>query len=211
MHKAFFYITLFIGIIPLLILLIKRKAFFFNTPIVPFVWLTALATLYEFIGSVVLQINTAYWFQIYSLLELIALFYFFYKLFYSSHKKVLLIFAGILMLTYFSSLFIWIEYSQLISNAVNATSITLFVCFFSFVWFKNLFEEAKIVNPWRDPTYCFVSGLAMYYSTTLFLFLLSSFFFVSESYFYDYWLVNIIATFILRTFLIMGVWNMKQA
>lgn len=211
MHKAFFYITLFIGIIPLLILIIKRKAFTFKEPIVPFVWLTVLATLYEFIGSIVLQVNTAYWFQLYSLLELIALYYFFYKLFSASHRKILLVSIGVLLLTYISSLFIWMEYSQLISNAVNATSITLFVFFFSFVWFKNLFEKAKIVNPWRDPTYCFVSGLAMYYSTTLFLFLLSSFFFVSESYFYDYWLVNIMATFILRTFLIMGVWNMTQA
>lgn len=211
MYKAFFYITLFIGIIPLLILLIKRKAFAFNTPIVPFIWLTALATLYEFIGSVVLQINTAYWFQLYSLLELIALYYFFYKLFSSSHKKTLLVFASILMLTYGLSFLFWNENSKFISKAINKTPLTLFVCFFSFVWFKNLFEKAKIVNPWRDPTYCFVSGLAMYYSTTLFLFLLSSFFFVSKSYFYDYWLVNIMAAFILRTFLIMGAWNMKQA
>jgi len=77
LHKAFLYITLFIGIIPLLILFVKRKAFAFNTPIVPFIWLTALATLYEFIGTGLFQINTAYWFQLYSLLELITLYYFF--------------------------------------------------------------------------------------------------------------------------------------
>lgn len=211
MYNTFLYITLFLGIIPLLILFVKRKALSFKEPIIPFVWLTAIASLYESVGTGLLQINTAYWFQIYSFLELIALFYFFYKLFSASHKRTLLVFAGILMLIYGFSFLFWNENVKLISNAVNATSITLFVCFFSFVWFKNLFEEAKTVNPWREPTFCFVSGFAMYYSTTLFLFLLSSFFFVSESYFYDYWLVNIIATFILRTFLIMGAWNMTRA
>lgn len=211
MYKAFFYITLFLGIIPLLILFIKRKAFLFKEPIAPFVWLTALATLYEFIGSVVLQINTAYWFQVYSFLELTALFYFFFKLYAISYKRTLLIFASILILTYGLSFLFWNENSQFIVKAINKAPLTLFVCFFSFVWFKNLFEEAKILNPWREPTFCFVSGFAMYYSTTLFLFLLGSFFFVNEIYFYDYWLVNIVATFMLRIFLIMGVWNMKQA
>src|SRR5690554_1271220 len=115
------------------------------------------------------------------------------------------------MLIYGFSFLFWNENSQFLLKAINKAPLTLFVFLFSFLWYRNLFIEAKIINPWRDPTYYFVSGLAMYYSTTVFLFLLSSFFFVSESYFYDYWLVNIMATFILRTFLIMGVWNMKQA
>lgn len=210
MYNTFLYITLFIGIIPLLILFVKRKPLSFKEPITPFIWLTGIASLYEFVGTGLLQINTAYWFQIYSFLELIALFYFFYKLFSVSHKKILLVFAGILMLTYGFSFLFWNENSQFLLKAINKAPLTLFVFLFSFLWYRNLFIEAKITNPWRDPTYYFVSGLAMYYSTTVFLFLLSSFFFVSESYFYDYWLVNIIATFILRTFLIMGVWNIKQ-
>ncbi len=55
----------------------------------------------------------------------------------------------------------------------------------------------------------FITGFFMYYSTTLALFLMSSFIFTSELYFYDYWLVNVIATLILRICLIVGVWKMK--
>lgn len=69
--KAFFYTTLFIGLCPLLILLYKRKATLFSHPFVPFLVLTAVATVYEYVGSIVLKINTAYWSQVYSLLEVL--------------------------------------------------------------------------------------------------------------------------------------------
>ena len=210
MYQILFYIALFIGFIPLLILFLKKRAFDLKKPIIPFVWLTALATLYEFIGTGLLEIKTSYWFQVYSFLEIITLSYFFFKLFQPKYKIAFWVFLVLLITTYGFSFFFWNENAGLIPKAINKTPLTLFVLTFSFLWFKELFKKMKIQNPWQNADFYFVSGFAIYYSSTFFLFLLGSFIFNSNVYFYDYWLVNIIATLILRIFLIIGVWKMKQ-
>lgn len=210
MYQVFFYTTLFIGIIPLSIVFLKKRPFDFKEPITPFIWLTAFATLYEFIGTGLLEIKTPYWFQLYSFLELVTLFYFFFKLFKTRYKTIFGIFLVLLVITYSFSFFFWNENSSLIPKAINKTPLTLFVLTFSFLWVKELFEKMEIQNPWQNPDFHFVSGLFVYYSSTFFLFLLANYIFESNVYFYDYWLINVIATLLLRTFLIIGVWKMKQ-
>ncbi len=210
MYQVFFYIALFIGIIPLLILFIKKRAFDFKEPVTPFIWLTAFATLYEFIGTGLLEIKTSYWFQLYSFLEIVTLFYFFFKLFKAKYKTAFGIFLVLLVTTYSFSFFFWNENSGLISNAKNKASITFFVLTFSFLWFKELFKKMDIQNPWQNDNFYFVSAFSVYYSSTFFLFLLGGFISNSNVHLYDYWLINVMATLILRTFLIIGVWKMKQ-
>ncbi len=203
-----FFIALFIGIIPLLILLLKKRAFDFKKPIISFIWLTAFATLYEFFGSVILKINTSYWWQLYSLLEFITLYYFFFKLFQPKYKTTFWVFLVLLVTKYGFSYIFWNEI--FISTAINKIPLTIFVLTFSFLWFKELFKKMEIQNPWQNANFYFVSGFSVYYSSTFFLFLLGNSIFNSNIYFYDYWLINIMATLILRTFLIIGVWKMKQ-
>ena len=210
MYEILFYVALFIGIIPLLILILKKRAFDFKEPIAPFVWLTALATLYELVGTVLLKLNTAYWFQIYSFLEIVTLGYFFFKLFQPKYKTVFQVFLVLLIVAYCVSFFFWGEKSKLIPNAINKTSVTLFVLAFSFLWYKTLYGKREIYNPLQQSVYYFVLGFSIYYAGTFFLFLLSSPIFNSNLYFYNYWLVNILATFILRILLITGVWKLKQ-
>lgn len=210
MYFFFAYVALFIGIIPLLILFLKKRVFDFKEPIIPFVWLTALATLYEFIGTVLLQIKTSYWFQVYSFLEIVTLSYFFFKLFQPKYKTAFRVFLVLLLTTYGFSFFFWDENAGLIPKAINKIPLTLFVLTFSFLWFKELFKKMEIQNPWQNTDFYFVSGFSVYYSSTFFLFLLGNFIFNSNIYFYDYWLINVMATLILRTFLIIGVWKMKQ-
>jgi hypothetical protein len=210
LYQIFFFIALLIGIIPLLILFFYKKALEFNRAITPFIWLTALATIYEFAGTVLLKINTSYWFQVYSFLEVIILYYFFFRLFQTKYKIAFGVFLILLLITYGFSFFLWSENSGLITKAINKVPITFFVLTFSFLWFKELFYKMEIQNPWQNANFYFVTGFMLYYSSTFFLFLLASFLFKSNVYFYDYWLINIVATIILRTSLIIGVWKMKQ-
>ena len=115
------------------------------------------------------------------------------------------------MLTaYCISFVFWNENNKFISTAINAIPITLFVLIFSFIWFRQLFQKMEIPDLLVYSTFYFVTGFIVYYSTTLVLFLMSSFIFKSELYFYDYWFVNVIATLFLRICLIVGVWKMKQ-
>lgn len=193
-----------------MVLFFKKRAFDFKEPITPFIWLTAVATLYEFIGTVLLKINTTYWSQLYSLLEFLALFYFFFKLFKPSYKNLFRIFLILLLIAYCTSFFFWTDKNSFITRAINKVPVTLFVLTFSFFWVRQLFHKMRISDPLQNPGFYFVSGFSVYYSSTIFLFLLSRFIFDSSLYFNDYWLINIMATLILRTSLIIGVWKMKQ-
>jgi hypothetical protein len=210
LYQIFFFIALLIGIIPLLILFFYKKALDFNRAIIPFVWITALATLYEFVGTGLFKFNTSYWFKIYSFLEIVSVYYFFLKLFKPKYKKIVQGFLILLIITCIYSFFYWNKDEGLILIATNKSPLTLFVLTFSFLWFKELFYKMEIQNPWQNANFYFVSGFLLYYSSTFFLFLLASFLFKSNVYFYDYWLINIVATIILRTSLIIGVWKMKQ-
>lgn len=208
MYQIFFFIALLIGVFPLLILFVKKKALDLREPISLFVWLTTLASLYEFFGSTILKINTTYWWQLYSLMEFVSLYYFFYKSFEPKRKIIFILWITFFLMQYSLSFFYLSE--VFISSSINKTPLTLFIIVFSFLWFKELFYKMEIQNPWQIANFYFVSGFLLYYSSTFFLFLLASFLFKSNVYFYDYWLINIVATIILRTSLIIGVWKMKQ-
>jgi hypothetical protein len=169
-----------------------------------------LATLYEFIGTVLFKINTTYWSQLYSFLAFLTLYYFFFKLSRPNYKNAYHIFFILFIIIFCISFFFWTDENTFITRAINRIPLTLFVLTFSFLWFKELFKKMEIQNPWQNANFYFVSGFSIYYSSTFFLFLLGNLIFNSNIYFYDYWLINVMATLILRTFLIIGVWKMKQ-
>ncbi|WCM41952.1 hypothetical protein MG290_13570 [Flavobacterium sp. CBA20B-1] len=211
MYYIFLYTALFVGILPLLVLFSKKRAFIFNEPIIPFVWVTAIATLYESIGSIILKINVDYWFQIYSFLEFLAIFYFYFKLFKPRFKTAFLFVFILLTVTYGFSFYYWQEYSSFIAKAINKTPLTFLVLLGTFWCVRDLFRSDEIQNLWQNPTFYFVSAFYIYYLVTMPLFLMSSFIFDSNLYFYDFAIVNIMATLILRILVTIGVWKMKPA
>lgn len=206
--NTIFYITLFIGVIPFLVLVYKKKASFFKRPAVPFIWLTAFASCYEYIGTILLKIDTTYWFSIYDFLEFICLYFFFYKILPQKYRSALYIFLGFFGLMYILSLFNLHELFK--SVAINAIPTFLLVATCSTLWFKNLFEKTPLDNVWQYSGFYFIFGFIIYYSSTFLLFLLSDFIFNSNLYFYDYWFINILAGLMLRFFLIIGAWNMNR-
>lgn len=210
MYYIFLYTALFTRILPLLVLFFKKGAFAFKEPIAPFIWLIFLATLYEGIGTIVLKIDSSYWNKIYSLLEILTVFYFYFKLFQPRFKTTFLLFFALLSATYGIS-FYWISSSSLITVAINMIPLSFFVLLGSFWWVRDLFRSDEIQNLWQNPTFYFVSAFYIYYLVTMPLFLMGSFIFNSNLYFYDFAIVNILATLILRILLTIGVWKMKPA
>jgi hypothetical protein len=216
----FFYITLCLGIIPITIIIWKNKAFQWHHPTLPFIWLIAIASLYEFIGTDILKINTAYWFQLYSFLSFIAMYYFFYQTLKPNYKSLFIYSMLCFIVVYMISFFFWSEENVLITTAINNTYETLIVIVFSILWFKKifdnienarLFEKIEITNLWQSEIFYFVSGFFIYHCLTFFIFLFGSFIYDSNLYFYDYWIVNVIGTIIFRIFLILSVWKMSKA
>ena len=210
MYSILLYTALFAGILPLLMAFSKKGAFVFKEPIAPFIWLIFLATLYEGIDIFLLPRDILYWFQIYSFGEFLAIFYFYFKLFQSRFKTIFLLFFALLLATYGIS-FYWRSSSSLITVAINMIPLTFFVLFGSFWWVRDLFRSDEIQNLWQNSTFYFVSAFYIYYLVTMPLFLMGSFIFDSDLYFYDFAIVNILATLILRILLTIGVWKMKPA
>ena len=208
METFYFYTILYLGIIPLIILLFRKKALDFKEPIVPFIWITAIASIYEILNTKVFLVNASYWFQIYPLLEIIGLYFFFSKVFKEKHKSVIKLFVIILLIIYSSSFLLWNSYINLQSHSLNKSFITLFVLLGCFTWFKNLFKNIEVENLWSLPSFYFISAFFMYYSSTILLFSLGNFIYSSKEMF-DLWWVNLLASLILRILLTIGTWKMK--
>lgn len=206
--ELFVDIALYSGFIPLIILLFKKKAFNFKEPIVPFIWITAIASIYEILNTNVFIVNAAYWFQIYPFLEIIGLYYFFSKVFKEKHKAVIKLFVIILLIVYSGSFLLWNSYTNLQAHSLNKFFITLFVVLGCFTWLKDLFKNMEIENLWNAPNFYFISAFLIYYSSTILLFSLGNFIYSSKEMF-DLWWVNILASLILRILLALGTWKIK--
>lgn len=205
------YTAYFTGVLPLLVLFSKKRAFVFSEPIIPFVWLTFIATLYELVGTTILRISVDYWFQVYSLLEFLTVFYFYGKLFQSRFKTLFRLFFIALVVVYGISFYFWMAYSSFIAVAINRIPLTLLVLLGSFWWVRDLFKSDETQNLWQNPTFYFVMAFYIYYLVTMPLFLMANFIFDSNLYFYDFAIVNVMATLILRILLTCGVWKMRPA
>lgn len=218
MYNILLYIVFFIGVLPLSIQLIKTRKLWDNNPITAFVWLTALATCYEFFGTFLLRIDSKYWFQLYPLLSFTIVYFFFYKSLPSRYYKVMKI-SFILFFVVYCISFFYIEPDKLVASSINRLYISIFIFTFSVIWFKEIFGKVSksllsgnidILYLWNSDKFYFVAGIFIYYATTFFLFLSSHLIFGSDMYAYDFWIVNLIATLLLRVFLIISVWKMKK-
>lgn len=92
-------VTLFFGIIPFCLYLYKRqKGIRCDKAYLGIVLLFLIASLYEAIVSLILKVNVIVWFQVYSLLEFIALFYLFINLSNYRPKIYFYVFLGIFII-----------------------------------------------------------------------------------------------------------------
>jgi len=196
------------GVIPLLLLKIKKIKI---PPIEPFVWVVFIASLYEFFGTIILKLNSEYWFICYKILAFITIHYFFYKLLEGNYRNLfmLFIFSFLLLMTY-----CFCEWKQSaffdISAYFNSLQ-TIVVLIFSLLWIVRVFTNLELDSFTNSPIFYFVSGLILYYSGTVFLFLLSSFIFkMDKSNFQSFWMLNIFLNLVLRTLLIVGIWKGRQ-
>lgn len=207
--ELFINITLYSGIIPLIILLLKKIAFNFKEPIVPFIWVTAIASVYEILNLGFFEINLSYWFQIYPFLEILGLYFFFFNLFKGKYKLIINMLFIVLLILYCFSFTLWENNeTSLQSHSVNKSSITLCVIIGCFIWFRNLVKNMEVENLWKSPDFYFISAILIYYSSTVLLFSLGSFIYTGVEL-YEYWWINILATLILRLLLTIGTWKIK--
>lgn len=205
------YFVIIFGICPFLYFLVaRRKSAIELKAILPYVFLTFISSFYEFFGTLTFGWNVSYWFLIYDILSFISVYYFFFQVL---QKQFSVLFSSF-FLTFISFciyLFISFEVKDfLVITSYIDTFITLFILFFTIIWFRKLMIETYVDNLLNNSTFYFISGFILYYCGTLFLFLLSNYIYNADSVlFQSYWIVNIVLNFVLRSLLLVGLWKAK--
>ena len=202
------YFVIIFGIIPLLYYFIAKSK---NTrelkPIIPFITLTFVSSVYEFFGTLVLEWNVSYWFVFFEVLAFLCIYYFYFEILQKQFLKLFLL-ALFLFLGFclYLSLNFKIEDFFIITSYIDIF-LTMFILFFTIIWFRKLIIDAYIENLLDNSAFYFISGFVLYYCGTLFLFLLSNHLYkLDSSTFQSYWLLNILLNFVLRTLLLVGLW-----
>lgn len=174
----------------------------------PYILLTFIGTIYEFVFTICLQISHDMWWQLYTLMELLALSWFFY---YSLAKlyRIYIVIASAL----FSALWVYftiIRREGVGSDLYLAAPETVIILSGAIFWFSDLFKKADVVL-FRSPAFYFVSGVTFYYATSMFFFMI-----FSEMDNADpalearVWIVQASAAMILRILIGVSVWVAKK-
>jgi hypothetical protein len=205
------YFVIIFGITPLLYYFIARSK---NArelkPIIPFITLTFVSSLYELFGSLIFGWNVSYWFVFFEILAFLCIYYFYFEILQKQFLKLFLLtlFLFLGFCIYLSLNFI-IKDFFIVSSYLN-TFTTLFILFFTIIWFRRLILDASIENLLENSTFYFISGFILYYFGTLFLFLISNYLYKFDALsLQSYWVVNIILNLILRILLIVGLWKAR--
>ncbi len=210
MSELLFYFALLLGCIPIFLLKIKVKSNG-NYGIAPFLWLVFFSSVYEYVGTDLLQITSSYWFKLYSLLEFFTLAYFFYYLLLKNFKVYFLAFSILYLVLFINIVIYWDESIRFKTDAYLSLLEIVLVYFFTIIWLKNIFSNVSESNFTQTSDFYFISGVVLYLSGTFFLYLLGDSILKNEKlYLEDFWILNIVFNIILRIFLILGVWKIQQ-
>lgn len=208
-YNYFVYFTVLFGVVPLLVYFVLRNMVVKEVRFIyPFLSVVCIASLYEFFGTLVFRVSVEYWFFTYNFLAFVSILLFFISLLGKKLQLVYYLYSicFLVLLIYF--IFNWDVKKYLEINSYFNTLQTLVVFTFSILWFRRVFLNLEFDSLGRSPVFYFISGLLLYYSGTVFLFLMSSLIFEHEkSSFQDYWMLNIGLNLVLRTSLILGIWQ----
>jgi hypothetical protein len=178
--------------------------------IVPYVFVMILSSIYEFVGTLMLQWDCSYWFIINDILTFSSIVYFYYRVLNYRYRWVFGLFIILFILlysgrVYFSDvhdIFITLQYS---SNIFTPTVVVV-----SVLWFRTLFQEVYVKNLLANSNFYFISGFIIYYCGTYFLYMCSRYFYQqSVALFHSLWQLNLLLNIVLTCFILTGLWKAK--
>ena len=206
-----FYFALLLGLLPIAILLTRKNLTSEARLLKPFIWLIMVASFYEFFITYMLQVAATVWFAVYGILEFACIYYLFYKLLKGKYNLFLYFFAALFALANILLQFRIIALTNLQKEAYLVAIATVFTLIGTVLWFKELFSSLEVPSLTKSPVFYFITGLVIYFSGTLFLFLIEEHFIKNDDLSLSfYW--NLIAVFniILRILISIGIWKGHQ-
>lgn len=213
MYGLLLYLALVAGILPCVLYYksglnrCSSAIFFF----LPFFWLTAIASAYETVGTLYLRIDTTIWFRAYDLLEFAALYYFFYNVILRKSSVYWSVFPIVYSVTYLVLIYFWHNFNELQVKSILSLISVSFIIVSVLLWLNRNFRSLQDSLKTNQALLLVISAVFLYYVSTLFLFLAANnIYVISSSTFGHYWQLNIAATLIFRTLLIVSVCIAKR-
>lgn len=200
-----------LGIIPSIFVLLKQNKIKGINSFYPMIFLISFGSIYEYVFTFKFQIDSIYWFRFYDLISFLFISYYFKSILEKGNYKYIYITNIIYIIFYFFLFIFWNTKSSLHTSSYLSALQTVFILIFSILWFIDSFKKLEHDSLLKKPHFYFVSGLVLYYSGTIFLFLMSSVIFEKEKAFIlEYWMLNIFFNFIFRVLLSVGIWKAVQ-
>jgi len=205
---ALIYATVSLGFVPLLVFLYRGRSNPEVRFMLPFFWLLAVAALYEWVATILLSVNSTVWFRFYLLFEFLCLYYFFFHLLRKKYRYVFGFFLSVFLVVFAYLLTVWEQSDKYKTDSYLSIIETLFVFTCVFLWFRDIFKNLLVESLWKSPVFYFISAFILYFSGTIFLFLISDFIADNKlAQFNHYWVLNVALCFLLRILLIIGIWK----
>lgn len=206
MEIGLFYIVNIIGLFSLVLYFLLPKENVIKS-IFPYVLLVAFSSFVDLFIIHYLRFDSVRWSKIYLCLEFIALFKVFDRIGGLTFRYVSFFFLFFFFLSFFYFTVLTIDYSSVKSDGFLSIITFLYIIIFSIYWFVTIFKKEEVPLLLNLPLFYFVSGLIIYNSGTLFLFLMLEEIENSELNFYEFWIVNLILVLIFRILFITSIWK----
>lgn len=206
------YIALFQSLLPLLYYgWIRKKIIQDSKPILPFIILCFIASLYEFIFTFTLYISSTIWFYVYDFLAFFTIQYFFYYILEQKIKKIV---WGSSILYLFLFLYIVLHHTrERFLNSISFLGVltTIIIIYYAITWFKITITEKVYSSLTQSSNFYFVSGFILYYTGTIILFLMANTIYVNQREFIShYWMLNIFFNLVHKALLLVGIWKLQK-
>ena len=174
---------------------------------VPFIWLTAFASLYEPIVTTWLKVNAYFWFTVFGFMEFFCIHLFFKRAFGGRYKKMLTVFLVVFSAAYVAvvarAFIVW-EFPSMFPFTLLTVA---FIVLCAVLWFKDVFSDMNIESLWQSPTFYFISCFLLVYlgSFSFFgMFDLSTF---SLQEVLKFAIIPVMFTYLQNLMLIIGIWK----
>lgn len=188
----------------------KRSDFFIFKNASLFIYFVAFFNLFEItLGKYVNQ-KDFYYFIIYSIMEY-SILYFIFK---SQNIYTPRFYFPFLKYSYLILLILFCYHIDTISmlqlNAYLSTASFVQIVSFSFFWFRDGFINFKYKSLLGVPFFYFISGMILYYSGVITLYLLITYIDQNDYSLKSYWILNLIFSLIYRVLLIVCIWKARK-
>ena len=202
--------TIYLSFPPLLLLYLRQTKKQFDTElsaIKPYLYLLFIGAVYEIINT---KIPSCYHFTAFTVLEFLALWYFFKKIFLRKYDYFIWFSLLVVLVETIIILFYWECNTGSKMDGYLAIPISVFVFASSFLWFKQLFEKETVFSLWKTPLFYFLSGLIIYFAGGLFISLLRYQLNILIGLPQTYWLFYLFGAIFMRIMMIVGVWKATE-